>query len=488
MLRHFVIILICSLLSNVVLAQERVKIDRSTQSKSQSTKAKSSSVRSHSSGGHIQKTQPVSSTGTHSTAKNRSTFFFKVSSRNLEFEADGGEKEIKVSASQTWQITTNTSSWGHLRRTGNVLTLKVDSNTSPSSRSDFFVLKSGSRKITVTVNQAGAKFLNVSDRVLTFDSNGGTKTVSVESSGKWSVVTADDLWEHFTITSEGVSVKIDPNRSTQERTGYFIVKSDIKEFRVNIVQEAGEPYLTINNSRDDVTLQYDNYGFTKNVRVDTNDGEYEILDKPYWCHVIEKTSTGFKMDCLKNKGSYSRFGSVLIKTNQTTRKIHVQQAASPRKYRRRMNGGWINMAIGTEGGYSIGGDVSWYANAIVGLRIGNYRDVAQLEFGVCPGFVSFYDTEPEFHMPLYGSFKLSAKTGKFYLKMGGDYNLIRDKYFEGKYSLRTGFGSSWKHFEWDWAYLQFCAKNSEYGNFEFVDLFEKSNMMVGMRMAWYITR
>ena len=150
------------------------------------------------------------------------------------------------------------------------------------------------------------------------------------------------------------------------------------------------------------------------------------------------------------------------------------------------------MAIGFEGGYN---EDLWYANGLLGLRIGNYKDIIQLEVGISPGVFSCYSGYEDmyvtgFHLPVYSSLKISASSGKFYLKLGGAYNLLRDDEYEGEYSLRAGLGSAWKHFEWDWLFVQFNDP-SEYIDdckFETGDMFDESNIQVGMRMAWYLTR
>jgi hypothetical protein len=123
---------------------------------------------------------------------------------------------------------------------------------------------------------------------------------------------------------------------------------------------------------------------------------------------------------------------------------------------------------------------------LVGVRIGNYTDIVQGEVGVAPGVIASYVDYYKFHLPLYASLKLSIRSGKLYLKLGAAYNLVRDKYYEGNYSLRAGFGSAWKHFDWDWAYVQLNApvKEWDYNT----NIFNTDNMFVGMRWTWYITR
>ena len=169
--------------------------------------------------------------------------------------------------------------------------------------------------------------------------------------------------------------------------------------------------------------------------------------------------------------------------------VNLNQEPNYRKMLRRRNGGWLNMAIGFEAGYGS----AWYANSIVGLRLGNYKDVLQFEMGITPGIAGInygdeYEDDYAFHLPVYSSLKLSTKRGKFYLKLGGTYNIIYDKYYEGKYSLRAGFGSAWKHFEWDWASFQLNAPTNYWYGSKFSDILNEPDMMFCMRMAWYITR
>lgn len=147
-----------------------------------------------------------------------------------------------------------------------------------------------------------------------------------------------------------------------------------------------------------------------------------------------------------------------------------------RKFQRSRNGGWVNMALGVEGAY--GSKDAWFSNATVGMRIGNYRDVVQFEVGLSPGVRAGHF----FHMPLYASLKISKRSGKLYLKLGGAYNHIIRHDAEGAFSGRIGLGSAWKHFDWDWAFVDMESTDGDrrWGH--------DSPLTFGMRMAYYITR
>ena len=78
---------------------------------------------------------------------------FSVSPTSAQFAYDGGSKVFIVKANSPCKISTNTKSWGHLVKSGNTLTLTVDANTGQSSRSDYFEIVSGEKRIRISIYQ-----------------------------------------------------------------------------------------------------------------------------------------------------------------------------------------------------------------------------------------------------------------------------------------------------------------------------------------------
>lgn len=76
-----------------------------------------------------------------------------VSTENVSFSYTGGSRTITVSTDGEWQISTGTAGWGHTSISGNTITLKIDENTSSSSRTDYFVIKSGSKEKRINITQ-----------------------------------------------------------------------------------------------------------------------------------------------------------------------------------------------------------------------------------------------------------------------------------------------------------------------------------------------
>lgn len=78
-----------------------------------------------------------------------------LSSQELNFEASGGTKTITITTNSSWSISTDMVSWGHLSKDGNVLRVRLDPNTSSSSRTDWFKIKAGDVEKRVNVTQKG---------------------------------------------------------------------------------------------------------------------------------------------------------------------------------------------------------------------------------------------------------------------------------------------------------------------------------------------
>lgn len=408
----------------------------------------------------------------------------EISSNSAEFNDNGGTKTFTVTSNSDWKIYRTPDSLGNLSRSGNTLTLNASRNFSTSPRNSYFTIRSSAGTIQrVDIHQSGAPArLTISSTTAKFNGDGGTETFAINANTGWEIGTGTRSWGHLSRRGNTLTLKVDTNKTTTSRSDYFTLRYGNKEQRIDIYQD--EPDLLVNDDTKDITLNYSQYGDSKQIKVHCKNGTYEIRRIPDFCRIENRTDNGFSLYCKPNKSSDDKSDYILIKANGKEIRINIKQELNWWTYRRRKNGGWVNMAIGTEGGYSLNGD-SWFANGVVGLRIGNYKDIFSGEIGVEPGFINLYDDHIDaggikFHLPVYASFKLSVPTGKFYLKFGGAYNAIRND-SEGRYSLRAGFGTGWKHVDWDWAFIQF-------NDHDHYSLFDLEQAYIGMRLTFYLTR
>ena len=184
---------------------------------------------------------PQSNSSGNSTRSNANSSSFSVSKNDLSFNSYGGTETITVSSRSTWSISVNTNSWGHLTRSGNTLTLKVDANTSTTSRTDYFKLKSGNQEVRVNITQAGSQYnsssyLNVSKTVLFFASDGGQESVTVSSNNTWRISTNTNSWGHLKQEGNILTLSVDANYTGNQRTDYFVLSAGGIEKRINITQ------------------------------------------------------------------------------------------------------------------------------------------------------------------------------------------------------------------------------------------------------------
>ena len=189
-----------------------------------------------------------------------------VSTDNVSFSYSGGSKTITVSTDGEWRISTETNYWGHTSICGNTITLRVDENPTSSSRTDYFVIKSGSKEKRINISQDGkpATRLSVSTENVYFGKDGGRRTITVNTNGEWRIGVGTRTWGHTSISGNTITLRVDENNTGEERDDYFTVVAGDKEVRIDISQEGG-PSAEINHIR-----QKHNYynGYSKGLQIE----------------------------------------------------------------------------------------------------------------------------------------------------------------------------------------------------------------------------
>ena len=184
------------------------------------------------------------SSNSKSNTSNRgtsSTRTLSVSKSNLSFSSYGGIETITVSGASSWSISVNTASWGHLTRSGNTLTLKVDANSSASSRTDYFKLKLGSQEIKVNISQSGSSYsnspyLNVTKTEMFFTSDGGQESITISTNNTWNISSNTNSWGHLKQVGNTLTLSVDANYTGNQRTDYFVLSAGGVNKRINITQ------------------------------------------------------------------------------------------------------------------------------------------------------------------------------------------------------------------------------------------------------------
>lgn len=410
---------------------------------------------------------------------------FSISSETAQFGASGGSKTFTINSNNSWTITAQPLSWGHLSRKGNELTLRVDANRATSNRTDYFELSSGSKTLRVDITQSGENVFSISSNKAVFSQDGGIKSFSVSSNDSWQIKANTRYWGHLTREGNVLTLKVDPNTLTSNRTDYFEISSENKTIRVEIFQSGG---TTLALSADQ--LNFSSSGGTQTITVSTNESWEISLGAASWGH-LTKRGNQLIVTIDANNNNTSRSDYFRIRAGSKTAQVNISQSGSSntdysyKKNKRQQrhnrvmaNGGYVkfgleimDFGIGTYGLSSKSNDVmALYYNIGASVKFGNYMAPVQLEIGAKPGVVyTSYDTyvydsyynysyghkesKSFFHMPVFTKLKINICTiningSKFYIAGIGTYNAIRDKNFENEFSAGGGLGFAWK--KWDW--------------------------------------
>ena len=308
-----------------------------------------------------------------------------ISSYSADFDSEGGIKTFTVSSSESWRIGTNTASWGHLFKNGNQVSLKIDENTSASSRSDWFSIKSGNNEKRITITQSGKissnitktatiKTVSVSNDADMDGEKGLTVHVAFDISGmkdtdgKVSCYFYDSNGNALIDTNDSYGTNGSPShvavsRSTKpgyDNTTYSDLEIKIpynelhisgtysRTMRVDVIiwdystsnhKEMTRKernyfscvpvysFLKLNGTSSNKTTRFGHSGGRENYTVSTSAGSYEIWGVPTWCRVEGQTSSGFTLVCESNPHNTSRSDYLKVKAAGQELRLDIKQEA-----------------------------------------------------------------------------------------------------------------------------------------------------------------
>lgn len=308
-----------------------------------------------------------------------------VSSESLSFPSAGGSRTITVNSSSSWRIGTKTYDWGHLSTNGNTITLRVDANTTTSSRTDYFTVKAGNLEKRINISQSGGtassskdatiKSVSVSNNADVDGEKGLSVNVSFNisgmkgHSGKVSCYFYDTSGNALIDTNDSYGTTGNPSCVAVSRSinpGYdntvytdFDVKIPYKELhlsstysrtlRVDVIiwdyssgggheltRKSGTTftcvpnisYLKVDGSTTDKSKYFGESGGRVYYSVNTSASSYETWGVPSWCRIENKTSSGFSLVCERNNSRSSRNDYMKVKAAGKEIRIDIEQAAS----------------------------------------------------------------------------------------------------------------------------------------------------------------
>lgn len=153
-----------------------------------------------------------------------------VSASSLRFSADKGTTAITVSSSADWHISVGTASWGHLSRSGNVLTISVDENKTGNARIDYFKLSNGTveKKITITQSARNAIRIPLCGTTRTYADSAIGLSLLTNYIKKW-----NGKCRLGTLTDGGAGVVVHGMNDCAYKQAWSEFAANLKELRAN---------------------------------------------------------------------------------------------------------------------------------------------------------------------------------------------------------------------------------------------------------------
>lgn len=175
-----------------------------------------------------------------------------LSRTSISVGASSGSTSITVTSNRTWELRNTSSSMFSVSKSGNTITIQYYSNSSTSSRNDYFdvVTTDGSKSIRVNFYQSGktaSPSLSVSKTSISAGASGITEYITVTCNTTWEVQYPSGGMYDVTRSGNTLTVKVKANSSTESRSDYFNVKTTDGTIvqKIQLTQSAKSSYSSL---------------------------------------------------------------------------------------------------------------------------------------------------------------------------------------------------------------------------------------------------
>jgi formylglycine-generating enzyme required for sulfatase activity len=255
-----------------------------------------------------------------------------------QFGAKGGEQTMTVTATAAWTISKSAESdWLTIKpESGNAgtaqVTLTAAENTTTGSRTATLTVKSGELTKSINVSQSAANpVISLDTSSLEFASSSGSKSIKITSNTSWTVA-SDQAWCSVSPTSGSndgsVTVKVEENTSTAERTATITVKSEAGDQTVKVTQSGVAATLTLDTSG----LEFTSGSGSKMFRISSNT-MWAISSDKNWCSVSPTSGSNdgsVTVSVEENTSTSERTATITVETSSITQTLSVtQNGATP---------------------------------------------------------------------------------------------------------------------------------------------------------------
>ncbi len=308
---------------------------------------------------------------------------FSLDNNNISATSSATTSSIVLSTNDNWTASSS-ASWVTLSSTSGygdaTLTVKLAENMSIDSRSSTITIKGTNSGSTATVSivQDG-KYLTVSSEDLSFEAEGGSKSVSVFTDGTFATSKSDN-WITVSTSGNTITVKAAENTSTSSRTGTVRISltglSSGAVSKVISISQSGVPIYAPTVSPSNINKS--SAAGTASISVSTNDS-WTATSSATWLTLSSSSGTGnatLTVNLSENKATGSRSGTITIKGSNTVSSaiVSVTQngkylTVSPTELTFDADGGSQAISVTTDGTFTTSKSATWITVSTSGNTI-----------------------------------------------------------------------------------------------------------------------
>lgn len=248
-----------------------------------------------------------------------------LSRSSVSVGASSGSTNITVTSNRTWVLKNTSSNMFSVSKSGNTITIQYYSNSSTSSRNDYFDVATtdGSKSVRVYVYQDGktaSPSLNISKTSISAGASGITEYITVTCNTTWEVQYPSGTMYSVTRNGNTLTVKINPNSSIESRSDYFNVKTTdgSKVVRVSLSQD---PAQELSLSKTSISCSAS--GTTEYITV-TSSKSWEIQYASGTMYDVTRSGNMLTVKIKPNSSTESRSDYFNVKTTDGSKVIKVQ--------------------------------------------------------------------------------------------------------------------------------------------------------------------
>ncbi len=291
---------------------------------------------------------------------------------SLTFSSGVESKTIQIESNTNWNITQKPN-WLTLSAesgTGNAsITATSTDNPNMTSRSGNIVISNPglNLKQNISVTQNG-KYFTLGSTLLQFTDKASSQNLKIESDAQWISILSDSWFSTSALNGKGnadITVTVEENKSTDERTGTITYQYCDKSANVNIHQLA--KYITIDNN----AFTFDSKGGNSTIELLTNEKWTATIENDTtWLSLSSKSGTGNANLTLtvKENASVNQRSTTILITPEYSQAIKIMVTQKPRYLTINTQsimffatGGTSEVVqIDTDGSYEITGSDSWF--------------------------------------------------------------------------------------------------------------------------------